>query len=270
MQNFFLKTYSLFLLIILFSCSLGSNKHANIRVVDLQGKAKKINTRVPELNVQAIAAQEAARKIGNNGVVPKSDFGAVSANNIQQTIQPSFSKNTTNNSKKQPLQTVQTDINNSNQITQNQIIEKTPPSNSQGSEPNSNIVQEESEKPVKEYDLAEVKEEKQPEVVDANAIREVLKPSQEVSSKITYLKASNDNPAAGKFYVQIGSFESKDNAQASLLKMKKFGSGKLETIDGDKVIYRALIGPFKDKTSAIQIMQKIKKSGHDAIVTKIK
>jgi cell division protein FtsN len=262
MQNFFLKTYSLFLLTILFSCSLGSNNHANIRIVDLQGKARKINTRVPELNVQAIAAQEAARKIGNNGVVPKSDFGAVSANNIQQTIQPSFPKNTTNNFKKQPLQT---DINNSNQIT-----EKTPPSNLQGSEPNLNIVQEESEKPVKEYDLAEVKEEKQPEAVDANAIREVLKPSREASSKITYLKASNDNPAVGKFYVQIGSFESKDNAQASLLKMKKFGSGKLETIDGDKVIYRALIGPFKDKTSAIQIMQKIKKSGHDAIVTKIK
>lgn len=264
MQNFFLKTYSLSLLIILFSCSSVSDKRAKIRVVDLQGKVRKINTRVPELNVQAIAAQEAAKKIGNNGVVPKSDFGAVSASNIQQTIQPNFPKNTANDAQKQ---SPNNDIKNSNQI-----VEKTSPNNSQVVELNSNNVQEDSEKPVKEYDLAEVKEEQQQtvEVTNPNAIREVLKPSKEVSSKITYLKASNDNPTVGKFYVQIGSFESKDNAQASLLKMKKFGSGKLESVDGDKVIYRALIGPFKDKASASQVMQKIKKSGHDAIVTKIK
>ncbi len=265
MQNSFLKTYSLFLLIILFSCSSNPDKRANIRVVDLQGKVRKINTRVPELNVQAIAAQEAVRKIGNNGAVPKSDFGAVSANNIQQTIQPNFPKNTADNIQKQSSQP---DIKNSTQI-----VEKNSPNISKEVNSNLDNPQEQLENPVKEYDLSEVKEEKQKtteETTNPSAIREVLKPAQDGSAKITYLKASSGNATAIKFYVQIGSFENKENAQATLSKMKKFGSGKLETVDGDKVIYRALIGPFKDKASASQVMQKIKKSGHDAIVTKIK
>jgi cell division protein FtsN len=50
--------------------------------------------------------------------------------------------------------------------------------------------------------------------------------------------------------------------------MKKFHSGKIETVEGEKTIYRVLLGPFSDKNKAKEVVKKITDSGRDAIITK--
>lgn len=71
-----------------------------------------------------------------------------------------------------------------------------------------------------------------------------------------------------KFFAQVGSFSNLSSADATLKKMKKFHSGKIETVEGDKTIYRVLLGPFSDRNKAKEMVKKITDSGSDAILTK--
>ena len=71
-----------------------------------------------------------------------------------------------------------------------------------------------------------------------------------------------------KFFVQVGSFSNLSSADSTLKKMKKFYSGKIETVEGEKTIYRVLLGPFSNKNKAKEMAKKITDSGRDAILTK--
>lgn len=110
-----------------------------------------------------------------------------------------------------------------------------------------NIASKEPEQVV--YDLAEVKEEKK-------------------STKKSAKKEAITKTSGKKYYVQVGSFSNHMAADSLVKKMKKFHSGKVETIEGEKTIYRALLGPFTDKNKAKAVMGKITASGQDAIITK--
>ena len=50
--------------------------------------------------------------------------------------------------------------------------------------------------------------------------------------------------------------------------MKKFHKGKIQTVDGKKVVHRVILGPFSNKSQARKLVKKIKNSGHDAILIK--
>jgi len=71
-----------------------------------------------------------------------------------------------------------------------------------------------------------------------------------------------------KFFAQVGSFSNLSSADSTLKKMKKFHSGKIEAVEGEKTIYRVLLGPFSDKNKAKEMVKKITDSGRDAILTK--
>lgn len=76
-------------------------------------------------------------------------------------------------------------------------------------------------------------------------------------------------PSIKKYYVQIGSFSNERAAEDSLSKMNRFSSGKIESVEKDeKTIYRALLGPFKDKNGASAMVKKIKNSGNEAIIVR--
>ncbi len=91
----------------------------------------------------------------------------------------------------------------------------------------------------------------------------------ESTEKKKYAHSGKKEVSSGqKFFVQVGSFSSRSSADSILKKMKKFHSGKIETIEGEKTIYRVLLGPFSDKNKAKEVVKKITDSGRDAIITK--
>lgn len=107
-----------------------------------------------------------------------------------------------------------------------------------------------------------VKSEKQEEIDISEEKSAVKKPK---------TKPSAHKPVATsgkKFFVQVGSFVNQVAADSLLQKMEKFHAGKVEVVEGDKVIYRVLLGPFADKPAAAKMVKKVAAAGHDAILTK--
>ena len=50
--------------------------------------------------------------------------------------------------------------------------------------------------------------------------------------------------------------------------MQKFHSGKIETVAGNKTIYRVWLGPFDNRDDANNMVKNIATSGHEAILVK--
>ena len=70
----------------------------------------------------------------------------------------------------------------------------------------------------------------------------------------------------GKIFIQTGSFSTIAYATKSLNSNKKFfNNGKIEESSDGKV-HKVLIGPFKTRQQALKIIEKIKKTGQDAIL----
>lgn len=76
-------------------------------------------------------------------------------------------------------------------------------------------------------------------------------------------------PEAQKFYVQIGSFLQREKARNLIEEMRKIARGKVETSqNADRITYRALLGPFTNKSDAKSLAAKIRENGQDAILVK--
>jgi cell division protein FtsN len=52
--------------------------------------------------------------------------------------------------------------------------------------------------------------------------------------------------------------------------MEKFHQGRVETVNGEKKIYRVLLGPFSSKAQAREMAQKITDSGYEAVLMRNK
>ncbi len=244
-SNFILLALSLFLV----SCGLiqkgqKSNEQPKIRIVDLQGKAHQINTKVPELNARAMALQGSST--GTSASVPTNKFaeevkqkspqaGEVKYQNYQEQNLANAQATSSFPQATQPAAPIPDSTNNETDLTQG------------GSKQKEQVV---------EYDLDESKTGKTQEKLLAK------------SNKKFIYKKSKTNDLGSKFFVQVGSFSSNASAESMLSKMKKFHSGKVVEVEGDKTIYRALLGPLANKTKANELAKKITRSGHDAIVIK--
>jgi cell division protein FtsN len=75
---------------------------------------------------------------------------------------------------------------------------------------------------------------------------------------------------SGRFSVQVGSFSNQESANQTLVVMQKFHAGKVETVEGEKTIYRVLLGPFSARKQANELVKKITDSGHEAILVRNK
>jgi cell division protein FtsN len=234
------KIFVIFLSLFFASCSTKDEQQTKIRIVDLQGKPHSITTKTPELNNQALAMQGKMRegrnnfaneikkeeKSSQNFAQQDADFGAVSSEAIQKTLQ--FSKQPAEkNSEKSDNSIVSAGVNED----KNQTVE---------------------------YDLLEGEE-------------KVKKPTK--SKKILAKKSAEKTAGAKvtkKFFVQVGSFSNSGNAKQKLNEMSKFHKGKIETVEGEKTIYRVLIGPFSNKVQANEMVKKISDSGREAILVRSK
>ena len=253
----FLFVFSL----IFFTACAAKNDQPQVRIVDLQGRAKSVKTRYPELNAQALASQgfsteprdinQPAAEVGYRSPAanaptktpaPKNDFGSVSAQNIQQTLQPSM-----------PMDAAR----------QEAAATAASPIATQAGSPKDEAI---------EYDLAEAKgdaapQNSEPAVAPQKSEKKyvVKKPAKKAVKEV----ASKPEAKGGKkFYAQVGSFSNQASADSVLANMKKFHAGKIEVAEGEKTMYRVWLGPFSNRVQANNLIQKIKDSGGEAVLVR--
>lgn len=237
---------SLALSIFLASCNLaqkgiGNAEKPKIRIVDLKGNAHQVVTKVPELNARAMSLQN--NSIGTKTNIPTNKFADETKQKLPQANETKYQ-----NYQEQNIANAQA----TSSFPQDKQSKTIP-------DPaiNQDLIQGGSKKDEQlvEYDLNESMPEKTPEKLLSK------------SNKIVYNKSKNRG-SGGEFFVQVGSFSTTASAESMLLKMKKFHSGKIVMIEGEKKIYRALLGPLPNKTKANELVKKITRSGQDAIVIK--
>ena len=112
-----------------------------------------------------------------------------------------------------------------------------------------------------EYDLSDSKKSKKFKMASDPAKHEVLADA----------LAETSNGVLKGIFVQTGAFSTMNNAEKSSLAVQKFAKVQIEeSANGDQKIYRVLLGPFSNKTKANQLIAKIKKAGHEAIIVRKK
>lgn len=248
---------SIIILGLFFVSCASRNDQPKIRIVDLQGKPKPVVTKIPELNASAIASQNLARD-QRNFSQPNS-----SQTNLSQENQASV----TPQSQKQNLANANDFGSVSSQAIQQTLQSEQKDKKSEDGNPIVNGGTPENEERPIEYDLSEeAGSGKKSEKVEKPAVKKSVKNSHKKSSGKTKYEASGTK----KFFVQVGSFANRGNAESALGRMKKFHPGKIETLEGEKIVYRVLLGPFPNKTKANILVAKIKKSGNEAILVRSK
>lgn len=261
MKHVFSTKIIILLTLVIFSCT-PKNQEPQVRLVGLDGKpGKKVDPKVPDLNIEALRqqgrlakAEQFTQNLANN----QNNFGQYSSYQNQYSNQTQPQNYASASSKI---------IEDTLQFSQNPQFNEQPKFKNQQV-----IYQKDKRKSVPEYNLANIDEEIEIEVIDKT--KPNARPSQQVSKKKKYVKTPAKKKSAGrrssgkKYYAQVGSFLNKNNANKELKRMKKFHSGKIQTVRGKKVVHRVILGPFTKKSSARNLVSKVKKSGHDAILIK--
>ncbi len=230
MKNFFGKNFVIFLSLALASCASKSDQQSKIRIVDLQGKSHPVITRVPELNAQALVAQ--GKMVGD-------PF----ANKNPAPTQKDLTQNTPDYGAIQP---------ESLQKAPRPIVAE-------------NAMEANKDQAV-EYDLSDPAEAKK--LSEKTPVKPLAKKAAISKSKKSAKVAAVAK--SGRFSVQVGSFSSQESANQTLVAMQKFHAGKIETVEGEKTIYRVLLGPFSARKQANELVKKITDSGHEAILVRNK
>lgn len=250
MRENFSRNFIIFLALFLASCSSKDNQETKIRIVDLQGKSRPVITRMPELNAQALVAQSRVFE------EKKLDYPNPQAqqNNLQSQqdlAQATFP----------PLAPTAPAGVNPRDVQFAESTNSLPTNNPAAVE-----VMKAKEKVV-QYDLAKEYEDEKPRQALKEETSIEKKPSTNSAKKGKFIIVKNSESQRGIF-VQAGSFGNAGNAKIALEEMEKFHKGSVVKVDGEKPIYRVLLGPFKTKAKAKMMVTKIKNSGHDAIIVR--
>ena len=255
-QNIFLL-FSLALLT--FSCiQKPNNQPTEIRIVDLNGKAKPIKRIVPEGNAQILKMQDKEMPENNHNV------------NIDSDLEPAnkvMADNSLSQNNQNPT-TIQKDLaeqnNNDKTIASNMPFEATvsydmsEDDNTNKDETNAN-------------DTSKIKNDR---LSDNSLSQQTSQPNKKFKFITTKTKViSNDSDIAsgnGKIFIQIGFFSSSVNADNVLAKSKKISSGSIREISiNGQSGYKVFLGPISNHKKAIEILTKAKKSGYrDAFIVK--
>ncbi len=249
-----MKTAKIFLLsaiVALIGCKPQAQP-SQMRIVDLQGNPKPVQMRTPELNMQALQAQGNLTEEKIQAQPRKSDLPqqqAASSNKYGDNFGASSSEAIRN--------TLQTPTNSQNMQAAPAVSDADILAAGEGEDRNKTI----------EYSLADNKKSRANE---KNAAKNMVlsKPKDEVSHAEVTKKQKG-------IFVQIGSFSVLQHAKTSLSQIEKFSTkaapAKIEEAqNGEKTVYRVLIGPFPNKQKASATIAKLDKSGHQAIIIKNK
>ena len=279
--NYCTQFLTILLIFVVFSCN--KNQSSQLRFVNLAGKSKPIKFRVPEENAQIL---------GN------AKQNTLQSNKNDATLDKSLNQNLAQNSVQNISPTNQVLVENANPALKPQNIPQNTLDSNQSSSANTNVQysnnQQQSVKNIadQKYDFAEnvanslspkpasvnnkVPEEEM--IIKGNYTNETknIKEKEKISdkSKKNLQKSQEKQPLAiknyneKKFYLQIASFSNQENAVDFSQKSKHKNIEVIEANLGGKTVFRAVVGPYQTRLMASKEMQKIKKSGQEAVIIK--
>lgn len=254
------------------------NTSDKIKIVDANGSPVKLNRIVPEFNEQQMQKQKEALSSNNqNGSNIK--FVNGNYNIMQQVNDPNFitTKNTF------PDENIFAD-----RITNFNYIEKDKKQNlskpSLDNEKNSNIIDVKNQKnSIIEVDSNNLVKPDKPDnknnKITKNNVSEKVVEIDDNSSKNkknlsiqNKLKTDIANKKSKKYYIQLGIFGEKSNAETIYSKYSKISNGMIENyLHKGKNRFKVLLGPYTDKKLAEIDMEKVIKTGHyDVYITEKK
>ncbi len=279
--NYCTQFLTILVIFVVFSCN--KNQSSQLRFVNLAGKSKPIKFRVPEENAQIL---------GN------AKQNTLQSNKNDATLDKSLNQNLAQNSVQNISPTNQVLVENANPALKPQNIPQNTLDSNQSSSANTNVQysnnQQQSVKNIadQKYDFAEnvanslspkpasvnnqVPEEEM--IIKGNYTNETknIKEKEKISdkSKKNLQKSQEKQPLAiknyneKKFYLQIASFSNQENAVDFSQKSKHKNIEVIEANLGGKTVFRAVVGPYQTRLMASKEMQKIKKSGQEAVIIK--
>lgn len=272
-------------LIILTSCiQSGLNQ---VRIVDSNGNPAKINKIVPSFNEQQMMKQKEAF---NNSITEvnkfRQNFNEINEIQNVNTVNNDTMDNDTNiikpsNRKKYPEDIFADRITNYKYLDSNkniQVIDKSNNTNNKvitidESKNNLNKVIETStnKNEIKSNNKNKVDNTVQTNNKTANN-KSTNNKSSNNKNNTTKKTVNKNNIDAKGFYIQIGIFNEKTNAENSYKKYSSIHKGGIdEYISNSKVKYKVLLGPYSNKNTAEKDLEKVIKTGHyDVYITEKK
>lgn len=264
MKSFIKYIFITLLAVNMFSCVNNKNEPVKIRVVSLQGKAKPVNIKTPDLNIKALNDQGRARsnyvemvpeknnKVNNYGDRknsfyenkynrPSTQSGVLKEQEV--VYRNDFDKQSTQKADK-----VKYILDSNNHQGKNPIIiQNNSNLNSIESAPDNNKTVE----------------------IDLSSGGSIDKQQLTKRTQSKVKKAKSKNVLKEGYFVQVGAFRNKKNANRSLAYMKKFNKGFVKFSNSQsKIKYKVVLGPFPKRSAAQSVYKEIKQSGHDALIIK--
>jgi len=247
----------------IFSCASNKEGPVKIRVVSLQGTAKPVNIKTPDLNIQALREQGTVR----SSYVEISPPGNNRITNYD-TQKNSFYQKKYNSSDVQPDMAIEQEVVYRNEFDKkpedksNKVKYILDSNNHQGNNPiiiqnNSNV-----------KDITSVPDNDKTVEIDLSSEDVVQKkPKKRYIARVKKIQAPQ--VTQNGYFVQVGAFKNKINADRSLAYMKKYNEGFVKYSNTDSSIkYKVVLGPFPKRSDAQTLYKDIKQSGHDALIIK--
>jgi len=261
MKSLIKQIFIILLAINTFACVPKDDGPVKIRVVSLQGKAKPVDVKTPDLNIKALREQGRAR----SPYIEIPQARSRGANNYQN----SFYENKYNNPAAKPDPSKEQEV-----VYRNEFDKKTASdsdgvkyildsNNYQSSNPI--IIQNNSNKTT----LETAPDNSKTVEIDLSTPTGGSKVTKKYKTKSVAKRRAQKVSKKG-YFVQVGAFKSKKNANRSLAYMKKFNKGFVKNSGAKSGIkYKVVLGPFSKRSSAQSLYKKVKDSGHDALITKL-
>ena len=262
------KLFNIVAIILISSCANKENQIPTIRLVSVDGKPSTIQPKTPSFNAKILQKNqnESLPELEDDKIKKVASTKVVGKNELKQETTPLEEKKETsqNNQSKIAKNTANkaSDLNSQNSKINNEINYDLSQKSDLSQKNSLNL---ESKNVVQNNVIAEpfqkklTKNDSETRIMFKN--RYVLTPLDQ--HKVKNNKATSDK---GKIFIQTGSFSTIAYATKSLNSNKKFfNNGKIEeSLDGK--VHKVLIGPLKTRQQALKIIEKIKKTGQDAIM----
>lgn len=259
------KLKYLFLLFLLTACI--QPDFNQVRIVDEYGKPAKINKIIPAFNEQQMLKQ---KKAFNDSITEvnkfRQDFNDIENNDITnlQNINNDSNIIEVSNNKQYPDDIFADRITNYKYLSDNKNIQ---------------VIDKNDKKEyisVKEENLnkviqTQVVENNKTKIKENNSdIKSTTNKNKPINKQNNSLQFNNINSKG--FYIQIGIFNEKINAENSYKKYSKIHKGGIdEYISKSKVKYKVLLGPYSNRNTAEKDLEKVIKTGHyDVYITEKK
>ena len=265
------KLLSIVAIMLISSCANKENQIPTIRLVSVDGKPSTIKPKTPSFNAKILQKnqneslpefdnqKDVSTKVVSKSELKQEKIPLEGKKETNQNNQSKIAKNTANktsnlNSQNSKISNeVNYDLSQKSYLSQKSDLSQKSSLNVESENvAQNNVIAEPFQKKL-------AKNDSETRVMFKN--RYVLNPS--AQHRVKNNKATSDK---GKIFIQTGSFSTIAYATKSLNSNKKFfNNGKIEESSDGKV-HKVLIGPLKTRQQALKIIEKIKKTGQDAIM----